>query len=159
MQFLNHYSAPILVGFLLAGGLCIVLRRGGKTREWLLLGAAVAFSTASWLVLRPVAKPLAASPGKACLLEIQSPYCLACLALKPGVDRLETTLRGNLVVRRVDIQSDEGQRLAKEYNIEFTPTFIFFDEAGREQWRSIGKIDTASVRHSLQSPSSPPESR
>jgi thiol-disulfide isomerase/thioredoxin len=82
-------------------------------------------------------------------LEVQSPYCLGCVAIKPGVDRLEKELRGKWVVRRVDIQSAEGRTLAGQYGIEMTPTFIFFDTAGREQWRSAGQLDTVRLRTSM----------
>jgi len=58
-------------------------------------------------------------------------------------------LRGELVVRRVDIQSATGRRLASQYGIEVTPTFIFFDDAGREQWRSAGQLDAVRVRTSM----------
>ena len=99
------------------------------------------------LDLPPAETPLA---GQSLLLEVQSPYCLGCVAMKPVVDRLENELRGKLVVRRVDIQSVEGRKLASQYGIEMTPTFIFFDKAGREQWRSAGQLDAVRVRTSLQ---------
>ncbi len=149
MRIFNHYSAPILVALLVGGGFFQVFRHGCKTRDLVLLFGAAASVTAAWFVLRPVSKPSGPFPGKPCLLEIQSPYCLACLAVKPVVDRLETTSSGSLIVRRVDIQNDEGQKLAKEYDIEFTPTFVLFDAAGREHWRSVGRVDTARVRRSI----------
>lgn len=150
MQFFNHYSAPILAGLLLAGGLSLLLRRGGKMRHWLSWGGAIVTLGAGWLVFRPVAKPAATLlTGQPMLLEVQSPYCLGCVAVKPVVDRVEKELRGKLVVRRVDIQAAEGSRLADQYGIELTPTFIFFDTAGNEQWRSVGKLDAARVRASL----------
>ena len=150
MQFFNHYSAPILAALLLAGGLSLVWRRGGKIRHWLILGGALVALGATWLVLRPVSNP-AATPlvGQPLLLEVQSPYCLGCVAMKPVVDRLEKELRGKLVVRRVDIQSALGRKLASEYGIELTPTFIFIDAAGKEQWRNVGQLDAVRLRTSL----------
>jgi thiol-disulfide isomerase/thioredoxin len=150
MQFFNHYSAPILAALLLAGGLSLVLRRGGKMRHWLTLGGTMVAIGVAWLVFRPVPNPAtAALTGQALLLEVQSPYCLGCIAMKPAVDRLENELRGRLTVRRVDIQSVEGAKLANEFGIELTPTFIFFDTAGKEQWRNIGQLDAARVRTNL----------
>ena len=151
MHFFNHYSAPILAALLLAGGLSLVLRRGGRTRHWLILGGAIVALGALWLVFRPVPGPAGAPlPGQPLLLELQSPYCLGCVAMKPAVDRLEKELRGKLVVRRVNIQSAEGRKLASQYGIEVTPTFIFFDDVGREQWRSAGRLDVVRVRTRLQ---------
>ena len=151
MHIFNHYSAPIIAALLLTGGLVLALRRGGKMRHWLLLGGAIVALGALWVVFRPVARP-AATPlsGQPLLLEVQSPYCLGCVAIKPAVDRLEKELHGQLVVRRVDIQSAEGRNLASQFGIEATPTFIFFDKAGTEQWRSAGQLDAARVRTSLQ---------
>jgi thiol-disulfide isomerase/thioredoxin len=149
MQFFNHYSAPILAALLLAGGLSLVLRGGGKTRHWLILGGATVALGAAWWVFQPVAKPATPLVGQPVLLELQSPYCLGCVAMKPVVDRLENELRGKLVVRRVDIQSAEGRELVSQYGIELTPTFIFFGTSGKEQWRSVGQPDAARVRTSL----------
>jgi len=150
MPFFNHYSAPILAAVLLAGGLSLVLRRGGKMRHWLILGGATVALGAGWWVLRPVATPATPVADLPLLLEVQSPYCLGCVAIKPAVDRLERQLQGRLVLRRVDIQSAEGRKLARQYGIELTPTFIFFDSSGQEQWRSVGDLDAARVRTSLQ---------
>jgi len=151
MHFFNHYSAPIVAALFLAGGLSLVLRRGGRMRHWLILGGGIMALGTLWLVFRPVARPAGTPlPGQSMLLEVQSPYCLGCVAMKPAVDRLEKELRGKLVVRRVDIQSAEGRKLASQYGIEATPTFILFDDVGREQWRSTGQLDAVRVRTSLQ---------
>ena len=50
---------------------------------------------------------------------------------------------------QVEIQSAEGRKLANQYAIEMTPTFIFFDTAGREQWRGAGLLDAVRVRTSM----------
>ena len=149
MQFFNHYSAPILAAVLLAGGLSLVLRRGGTIRQWLVFGGAMVALGAAWWVFRPVATSVTPAAGLPLLLEMQSPYCLGCVAIKPAVDRLESELHGRLVLRRVDIQSAEGRKLARQYGIEMTPTFVFFDSSGQEQWRSVGQLDAARVRTSL----------
>ena len=115
MQFFNHYSAPILAAVLLAGGLSLVLRRGGKMRQWLVFGGAMVALGAAWWVFRPVATSVTPLAGLPLLLEMQSPYCLGCVAIKPAVDRLESELHGRLVLRRVDIQSAEGRKLARQY--------------------------------------------
>jgi len=149
MQFFNHYSAPILAALLLSGGVLLVLRRGRKMRQWMILGGATVALVAAWWAFRPVAEPATPLAGQPVLLELQSPYCLGCVAIKPVVDRLENELRGKLVVRRLDIQSAEGRQMTIQYGIELTPTFIFFDATGKEQLRSVGQLDVARVRASL----------
>jgi hypothetical protein len=149
VQFLNHYSAPIVWLLLIAGGALFVWRRGRKPHQWVILTVSVGVIAVVWWLCRPVAKlapPIAKQPW---LLEIQSPYCLACLAQKSAVDQVEREFEGKLAVRRVDIQSPEGKKLSGQYRIERTPSFIFFNEAGEEIWRIEGKIDAARVQESL----------
>ncbi len=69
--------------------------------------------------------------------------------MKPVVDRLEQATRGRLIVIRLNIQDPVGKQLAAQYNFEFTPTFIFFDAQGHEQWRIVGSLDTQRVLDSL----------
>jgi hypothetical protein len=146
MQFFNYYSAPIIGVLIFVIGWTVVHRRSGKMRDWLILAGTMVFYVAGLFALRPVASGVIDSSGWPVLLEVQSPYCLGCVAMKPAVDRLEAELRGKLVVRRVDIQSDEGRQLVEQYRIEFTPTFILFDAAGKERWRGVGGLDAAAVR-------------
>jgi len=140
MQFFNHYSV-VIVGVLL-----LIL---GRRLGWRVLTGIAIVYVVGWLVLRPVARPIMSVAGKPVLLEVQSPYCFGCVALKPAVDRLENELRDKLVVRRVDIQSAAGRELVARYGIEVTPTFIFFDAAGKEQWRRVVQLDAERVRTAL----------
>ncbi len=70
--------------------------------------------------------------------------------MKPVVDGLEKELKGKLLVIRLNIQEPVGRELAPLYGFEYTPTFIFFDKNGTEVWRSVGELDTARVRGSLE---------
>src|SRR5262249_47526789 len=118
-----------------------------------ILGGLLLVVAAVWFVLRPVATGAETLAKQPSLLEIQSPFCLACLAQKTTVDRAEREFKGRITFRRVDIQSGEGGKLAEQYGIERTPSFIFFDEAGEEQWRSIGKLDLPRLKSSLENAS------
>ncbi|MEI6083064.1 MAG: thioredoxin family protein [Verrucomicrobiota bacterium] len=149
MQFVNYYSGLIAAGLLLAVGVARVVRCGGKLRDWLILGGVLAVVFGTWFYLRPVASGLVDASGRPVLLEVQSPYCLGCVAVKPAVDRLENELREKLVVRRVDIQSTAGRQLVAQYRIEVTPTFILFDSAGKELWRGTGNVDAEVVRDAI----------
>jgi len=64
------------------------------------------------------------------------------------VDGLEKEFTGQLRVVRVDVQSDLGRALAREYGT-FTPTFVFFDAQGEVQWQVVGSLDADRVRQSL----------
>ncbi|MBI2759572.1 MAG: thioredoxin family protein [Chloroflexi bacterium] len=65
------------------------------------------------------------------------------------MDGLEKELSGRLEIMRLNIQEPVGRELAPVYNFEYTPTFIFFDAQGNEQWRIVGEIDPQRVRSSI----------
>ena len=69
--------------------------------------------------------------------------------MKPIVDGLEQELGASLAIIRVNVQSDAGRQLAKTYQFQYTPTFIFFDASGAEIWRQVGSLDAQKVRDSL----------
>lgn len=139
MQFFNHYSV-VIIGALL---LVVTLITKGRTR-WVMTGV-VGVYVVAYVFLRPAARTMPTN-GLPVLLEIQSPFCLGCVAMKPAVDKLESELAGKLVVRRVDIQTGEGRALMKQYGMEFTPAFVLFDVAGKERWRGTGILDADAVR-------------
>ena len=70
--------------------------------------------------------------------------------MKPIVDGLELETSGRLLIIRVNIQESIGRELAPVFSFEFAPTFIFFDAAGNELWRSVGELDTNRVHESIQ---------
>ncbi len=65
------------------------------------------------------------------------------------MDGLEKELTGKLEIARINIQTQVGRDLAPVYNFEYTPTYIFFDAQGHEQWRTIGEVDPQRVRDSV----------
>ncbi len=146
MSLLNHYSGLIVFALVLGIGFSIARRKRNKVRAGLITGGIVLALVAAWFAVRPTAQMPAANPGQPVLLELQSPYCVACIVAKPSVDRLEQELQGKLVVQRVNIQSDSGKSLAARYGVEATPTFIFLDAAGKERWRGFGILDAGEVR-------------
>ena len=74
---------------------------------------------------------------------------MACLAAEPVVNGLKTELAEQLTVLQVDIATPAGKELSEKFNAFGTPTFIFFDPAGVEVWRTIGMLDPEKVRASL----------
>lgn len=74
---------------------------------------------------------------------------MACNAIKPIVDGLEQELGDSLTIIRINVQSESGRMLAKAYNFQYTPTFVFFDASGAELWREVGGLDAQKVRDSL----------
>jgi thioredoxin 1 len=87
--------------------------------------------------------------GTPVLLEFQSPYCVACLAIKPTIDRVEKEYEGRLLVIRINVQEQAGMQLAPIYRFQYTPTFIFIDGNGTEHWRLIGSFDEIRLSQEL----------
>lgn len=160
MSFVNHYS------FLLTAAVCtlalglLVLRRGLRGNDLTALGALVLGFVLAFLLLHPSASGLADADqvreqigaGTPVLLELQSPYCLGCMAARPIVNRIEREHADRLQVIRLNIQDPAGRQLAADFASTFTPTFIFFDALGQEAWRTVGAVDPLAVRQSLDQP-------
>ncbi len=157
---LRAYSFLWVSALLLAVVAFILFRERRGYGEWIAFGILVLALFIAWLVLHPRASHLSADAtqitaqigkGTPVLLEFQSPFCLGCTALRPVVDQIEQKYRDRLIVIRVNIQSASGRELARYYQFEYTPTFIFFDGQGREVWRSVGELDPNRVTESLES--------
>jgi hypothetical protein len=65
------------------------------------------------------------------------------------VDGIENEHKDELIVLRINIQSPAGKALGSYFRATMTPTFIFFDSQGLEQWRSVGSIDRQRVEKFL----------
>lgn len=160
MTSLQYYSVFWIGVPLLLGLGAILFRKGLRLAEALSFGVVVLALGVAYFSLRPLQTPLmgeaaqvqaSIGQGTPVLLEFQSPYCVACIAAKPIVDRVEAQYAGRLKVIRLNIQEEAGRALAPLYRFEFTPTFIFFDENGAEAWRSIGSLDEAALTRQMES--------
>jgi thiol-disulfide isomerase/thioredoxin len=141
LRAFNHYSFLWTAAITLV--LILTLTRG-KGRVAATALAVVVF-LAIFLVLRPGEPARAGGPslavigtGQPVLLELFSPYCLACLAAKPAVAGLERDYRGRMTVLRVDMHSGPGASAMAKYGLDVTPSFVLFDAAGRQRLRKIG---------------------
>jgi len=73
------------------------------------------------------------------------------MAAKPIVDGIENQHADDLNVIRVNVQDDAMRPLLKNYAFQFTPTFILFDPAGEEIFRTVGAIDPKAIEKALAS--------
>jgi thiol-disulfide isomerase/thioredoxin len=155
LEYLQPYSLAWAAGILLAG-IAIVLVRSKAHPRVLVAFASIAIGLGLvYFYVRPVATPSLGDAahiraivghGKPVLFEFQSPYCISCTALKPAVDKAEQEYGDRLVILRLNIQDPVAMQLRPIYNFQYTPTFIFVDEQGREVWRTIRDFDEAKLR-------------
>lgn len=155
---INQYSFVIIILGLVAAAGAVLLTRKPRWNDYLAFAVILGGLIAAWAILHPRQTPLMQDSrnvqqmigaGAPVLLEFQSPYCVACTAIKPVVDELEGELGSRLRIIRIDVQQPAGRELAPVYRFAFTPTFIFFDAQGHELWRQVGTLDTQRVRDSL----------
>ena len=160
MEQLNHYSFLILAGFSLAGLHYYTIRRGMQKHDLLAIGALlIGFSIAFW-VFQPAQTESPdlinqdlESLSQPTLIQFQSPYCLACMASRPMVLSLIEETGDELVFLPVDITDPGSASLTKQYNVQFTPTFILVDANGEELLRTVGAVDRDQVMQHLQNKS------
>ena len=155
---LGEYSfITISAGFTLIAGV-ILLSNKPRWNDYLAFGAIVVGLIVAWASLHPrqtllmddareVKEMIGA--GTPVLLEFQSPYCIRCVSIKPLVDDLELELGDQIHIIRLNVQEQVGMELSPVYGFEFTPTFIYFDSAGNEVWRTIGDFNPQHVRDTL----------
>lgn len=154
----NQYSFLLIAAgglVLLAAGLALTGLTRRKAGAWLVAAAALAVA---WLGLRTgpsefqaadQAELVIRAAERPVLVEFYSDYCAGCLAAKPTLDALERDLKDHLQVIRLDVASAAGRELGEQLDLRVTPTFILFDTAGREIWRSLGSLDGPAVRAAL----------
>jgi thioredoxin len=62
------------------------------------------------------------------ILYFSAPWCGPCKAMKPAIDKFETTLDTSKVkITRVNI--DEEKELTLNYKIQSVPTFVFIKDS------------------------------
>ena len=61
---------------------------------------------------------------------LYSNYWVACLSAKPEVDRLESKLKNDFDVVRIDISSEAGKYVRSKYSVNTVPTFLVLDKGG-----------------------------
>jgi thiol-disulfide isomerase/thioredoxin len=158
MAFLNQFSF-----LLLAAGLLLVLvlylrRRGPAEGTFMAVLALFVGLAFAFVFFRPIesegvsnqtSEQLIAN-REPVLLEFQSPYCVACMAVEPLVKQIEFDHQGELEVVRLNVLERDVGPLLQRYGFQYTPTFIFLDAQGEEVWRTVGVLDPEQVAYTLE---------
>ncbi len=83
------------------------------------------------------------------IIELYSRYCVGCLAVKPVVDQLEREAGSRLQIIRLNVEDEPGLSLVNEYDVVYTPTFLYFDRNGKKLRDSTFVLDRARVLYEL----------
>jgi thioredoxin-related protein len=65
---------------------------------------------------------------------------------EPIVNGLKSEWAGSVDVLQVNVLDSANLDLIDRLGARFTPTFVLFDAAGQEVWRSVGNINAEEVR-------------
>ena len=64
---------------------------------------------------------------------------MLCLSIKPVVNRMEQSLKGEAKLIRLNLRESVGRELWNTYTLTVVPAFVIFDAKGLEVWRQEGK--------------------
>lgn len=81
------------------------------------------------------------------MVDLGAKYCIPCKMMAPILAELEKEYHGRAAVIFIDIREQKDK--AKEFNVSFIPTQIFFDKSGREVWRHSGFLAKESIKEKL----------
>lgn len=144
-ELLNQNSYVIAAAVALFAAWAI-LRRVARWMRRIMLVAVIALVVAAMGLLRTgggdVAEAsdvqTALADGRPVAVQFYSDWCVACLAAKPVVDRLERELEGRATILRADIRSDVGAQLAEAFGITTVPGFVVLTPDGKVRLRLNG---------------------
>ncbi|MDE3076837.1 MAG: thioredoxin family protein [Chloroflexota bacterium] len=141
----NQYSYVLVAVLALLVGAFYVAREP-RIARWIAWLIAAALLYVLYFVLRP-GKPTVTDTaqleaqvarGQPLLLELYSTFCLGSMIVKPVVDGIEQEPGVAARLLRIDVTTPGGQDIARELEVDVTPTFIAVDSQGQEQWRLVG---------------------
>ncbi len=147
--FLNQYSLLIFSGLIVFGIFLFI----GLTRikiSWISIGVlCIVFCVFMFQVVNRITDSQildferiqnAQNSSEPLVLYFYSNYWIACLSLKPVVDRLENQLKGEVVFVSLDATSKYGKKTYHKYKTNQVPTFIVFDPQFNEVMRFRGRV-------------------
>ncbi len=152
-----HYNSYIISCVIIFATVTYISIKNGITYKNITILVIIASSFFfSWYFLKPKPTHLTTTNNielsnkiNPTLIQFQSEYWIACITIKPVVDRIEDRLGDKIEIIRLNINDPIGKQLSNQYKIYSIPTFIYFDNSGNEQWRSIGKLNYEKIISSI----------
>lgn len=94
-------------------------------------------------------------PGRPSLVEFSSSHCPSCLAMRPVLGQIKRKYEGKIAFRTFafdslsDSERYEAQRLASEFGVRVTPTFVISGSDGKVTARFLGPTSYLSLAQAL----------
>ncbi|MGF1505724.1 MAG: thioredoxin family protein [Anaerolineae bacterium] len=160
IRVFNHRFYPVMIGFVLLASAFLLAQDGTSLLDIGVLTGILVAAGGGWLLLRSTQtegqdtverfKQNIAASGKPTIVQFFSQYCVGCLAVKPVVDQLENEAGDRLQIIRLSIDEEPGRSLVEEYDVVYTPTFVYFDAQGNKLRDSTFILDRARVLYELE---------
>jgi hypothetical protein len=74
------------------------------------------------------------------------------MSAEPIVNGIQEEYKDELVVMKINVQTDVGKEIGMRYGFEFTPSFLLFNADGEILLQTIGLMDTDQIRTALGQP-------
>jgi len=159
MTLLNYYSYPIAAAILLAGFIAFLWQRNliPQLRVLYALGAAVVLAAPLVLFAR---QPTPVSDmgqlrsmlvdGRPTVVEYYSPYCLACITIRPLSEIVTGGLGTDVQVIQLDATDPVTGALGRDLGMTVTPSYALFDGDSLDPaWRLPGRLDREALTEQL----------
>ena len=62
---------------------------------------------------------------------------------------LKEDWKDEVLILQLNIHQPANERLIKQLDAQFTPTFVLLDKSGDEIWRQVGAIDANEARQQV----------
>lgn len=157
VKLANQFSFLFLTIPIVLLALFFLLRGEGSRLKQLLALLLVAFITLIFFWVQPgkneinseESNQILARATTPVLLEIYSDFWLACMRAEPIVNGLKEDWKDEVLVLQLNIHQPANERLIKQLDAQFTPTFVLLDKSGDEIWRQVGAIDANEARQQV----------
>ena len=80
------------------------------------------------------------------LVEFYADWCGHCRRMAPVLEQLKAELKDTANIIQINV--DENQELAEEYEVEGVPTFIVFKQ-GKQIWRQSGSKSISQLKQAI----------
>lgn len=84
---------------------------------------------------------------KPVLLQFYADWCMPCKALAPMVDMIEDRAKGQIIVRRINI--DTNPDIVAEFEISSVPTLVML-KGGEEIWGFTGIMSPVELKREIE---------
>ena len=116
----------------------------------LLFSASAFMSNSTFALVSTEPNAQIPTPGMVTLLDVSSHYCIPCRAMKPRLESMSKRFDETRLAKVFLVEMEDDPSIIDRFQIDVTPTFLFFDANGKEVARLRGIVEEAELANFLQ---------